>query len=497
MSDRPLLLVADDEPSVLAVVERFARLEGFDVVVRPGGQVVVDDIQGLNPDLLLVDVQMPDVSGLDVLRAIRVAGSECRVVLMTGHADVDTAVEAIKAGAQDFLSKPLDFTRLAGLLRSVREEADRRHRLLALDADAAEGMTVHGMIGRSPVMEDLFSLIRRVAPHARTVLVTGETGSGKELVALALHARGPRAARRLVTVNCSAIVPTLFESELFGHVRGAFTGATDTKVGLFDHANGATVFLDEVGELPVAVQAKLLRVLENGEYQRVGSFEVRKTDVHIVAATNRDLEAEVRAGRFREDLFYRLNVLHLHVPPLRERREDIPYLVASFVREISARLAKRITGITPPAERALMTAPWTGNVRELRNAIERACVLSDGGALTEREIPVCGPSMASPAVDPAAFAPASAVRGAGPPPRLRAAERELVSRALDEAGGNKKAAAASLGISRHAFYRRLERHGLGASVQHRAQQGRPPGPLIAFPAERSAPVPDPSAGKGS
>ena len=276
--------------------------------------------------------------------------------------------------------------------------------MLALDSEAAERLGFSGMIGRSPAMEDLFSLIRRLAPHARTVLITGETGSGKELVAKALHARGPRGGRRLVVVNCSAIVPTLFESELFGHVRGAFTGAAETKVGLFDHANGATIFLDEIGELPLSAQSKLLRVLENGEFQRVGSLEVRKVDVHILAATNRDLAAEVAAGRFREDLYYRLNVLELQVPPLRDRREDIPYLVAGFTRDISARIGKRITGITSAAERALMAAAWQGNVRELRNTVERACVLADGPLLSERELHTHG----------VAAGRAEAVEAAGP-----------------------------------------------------------------------------------
>ncbi|MFO7692431.1 MAG: sigma-54 dependent transcriptional regulator [Vicinamibacterales bacterium] len=471
MSERPLLLVADDEPAVLNVIERFAKREGFDVVACPGGQVALDGLRGARPDLLLVDVRMPDVSGLEVLKAIRQSGNDGRVVLMSGMADVNTVVAAIKAGAQDFLMKPLDFDQLARLLRDVREEAERRRSVLALDSEAAERLGFNGMIGRSPVMEDLFSLIRRLAPHARTVLITGETGSGKELVAKALHARGPRGGRRLVVVNCSAIVPTLFESELFGHVRGAFTGAAETKVGLFDHANGATIFLDEVGELPLSVQSKLLRVLENGEFQRVGSLEVRKVDVHILAATNRDIAAEVTAGRFREDLYYRLNVLELQVPPLRDRREDIPYLVAGFTRDISARMGKRITGITSAAERALMAAAWQGNVRELRNTVERACVLAEGPLLSERELhtrgvaagrvealEAAGPHVAAP--DPQAPVDAA--------PLLRSAERDLVRRVLDESRGNKKAAAATLGISRRALYRLLERHGLDERICRRS-----------------------------
>src|ERR687896_52328 len=242
------------------------------------------------------------------------------------------------------------------------------------------------MIGRGPVMQDLFGMIRRLAPHVRTVLITGETGTGKELVARAMHKLGPRSAKRFSTVNCSAVVGTLFESELFGHVRGAFTGATDNKAGLFEVADGGTLFLDEIGELPLAVQAKLLRVLEEGEVQRVGSLEPRKVDVRVIAATNRDLRAEVGAGRFRNDLYYRLNIVEIKLPPLRERREDVPYLTAAFVRNFSQRFSKPLVGLTPGAERLLADAAWDGNVRQLRNVIERACILAEGDFVTEPDL---------------------------------------------------------------------------------------------------------------
>jgi two-component system response regulator HydG len=260
-------------------------------------------------------------------------------------------------------------------------------------------------------------------------------------------------------------------------------------VGLFDHANGATIFLDEVGELPLAVQSKLLRVLENGEFQRVGSLEIRKVDVHVLAATNRELESEVKAGRFREDLFYRLNVLQLQVPPLRDRREDIPYLAAGFIRDISRRINKRITGITPGAERALMTAAWNGNVRELRNAVERACVLCDGGLLTERDLIVRGAPAPIPAAAPPAFAPGPAAP-ADSTPLLVSAERDLVRRVLGECGGNKKAAAAKLGVSRRALYRLLHRHDLDALVTKRPSRRAP---FDTLP-DGGMPAPDVAAG---
>ncbi len=464
---QPMLIVVDDEQGILDVVSRFARRAGFDVMACSGGREAIALLQTRHADVAMVDLRMPDIGGLDVIRAIREIDPRCQAVLMTGYATVDTAVEAIKLGAMDYLSKPLDFARLEQLLGAIRDDLDRRRSILALETDVAKRLEFCGMIGRGPVMQELFGMIRRLAPHVRTALITGETGTGKELVARALHQIGPRRDRRFITINCSAVVETLFESELFGHMRGAFTGATDNKPGLFELADGGTLFLDEIGELPSTVQAKLLRVLELGEVHRVGSLEARKVNVHVVAATNRDLRAEVAAGRFRSDLYYRLNIVEVKVPALRERREDIPYLTAAFVRETSERLQKPVLGLTPGAERLLSAGDWDGNVRELRNVIERACILADGDFITERELAV---SMPPPVLRaPAAHGESGRTAHTSPTDKdlLVTVERDHIQRALVRAGGNKKAAAKMLGLSRRALYRRLERLDLGGTITRR------------------------------
>src|SRR5687767_13450709 len=387
MADRlPRLLVVDDEPSIRALVQRFGERENFEVIAHPGGHALIAQLETLKPDVALLDRHMPEIGGLDILRIIREVDPECQVILMTGDATVESAIEAVKLGALDYLKKPIDFGRLGELLNTVRFSIDRRQRLMAADSELASRIEFYGMIGRDPAMQELFDLIRRLAPHARTALVSGETGTGKELVARALHKLGPRRDRKFIAFNCSAVVESLFESELFGHTRGAFTGAVDAKAGVFEVGDGGTLFLDEVGELPLAVQAKLLRVIEYGDVQRIGATEGKRVDVRIIAATNRRLTDEVAAGRFRQDLYYRLNVVEISLPPLRERREDVAYLTAAFIKEFAGRFDRPLAGVSPAAERLLRDAPWPGNVRELRNVIERACMLSEGRILQEREL---------------------------------------------------------------------------------------------------------------
>jgi DNA-binding NtrC family response regulator len=456
-SSRPRLLVVDDEAPVLKVIERLALKAGFDVQTCANGGEALSILTRRPADLAMVDLRMPDVNGLDLLRQIRASVPGCEVILMTGFAAVDSAVEAIKLGAREYLTKPFDFDRLRQVLEDLRDEIQRRAQVAALENQVAKQLEFCGMLGRSPVMQELFSLIYRLAPHAKVVLISGETGTGKELAARAFHDVGPRRGRPFVTINCSAVVDTLFESELFGHVRGAFTGAVDAKPGVFEAAQGGTLFLDEIGELPPSVQAKLLRALEYGEVQRVGSLQPKKVDVTVIAATNRDLRSEVAAGRFRGDLFYRLNVVEVTLPPLRERREDVPYLTAAFVSECAQRMGKTLSGLTPAAERVLLNARWEGNVRELKNAIERASMLAEGTLITERELLGAFRLEGAPAPDGPQPGERE-TRTHEPPVALQEIEREHIIEVLRQVNGNRMAAAKVLGISRRALYRRLDRH---------------------------------------
>ena len=457
----PTLLVVDDDAVTFSLIERLATEMGFVVVRKVDGRAALAALATLRPDGAIVDVGLSDIDGLRMLREIQAVDPQSQVILMTDSGTIGSAVAAIKAGALDYISKPFEVERFKDLLVTVRKSVERREMLLRIDADVARQFEFYGLIGRSPGMQELFDSVRRFAPYARTVLVTGETGTGKELVAKALHKLGPRKDRRLITVNCSAVVETLFESELFGHVRGAFTGATDTKVGLFEHADSGTIFLDEIGELPLPLQAKMLRAVEYGEVQRVGSLESRKADVFAVAATNRDLRGQSTHGKFRSDLYFRLSTIELHIPPLRDRRDDIPYLTASFVREFATKLNRPIKGITAQAERLLQQASWPGNVRELRNVIERACILTDSRIVAEREMATAMstvPTSATPSVpdDETERLEATGADAA----LLSTAERDQITKVLRQTRGNKAAAAKQLGMSRRSLYRWIERLGV-------------------------------------
>ncbi len=455
----PTLLVVDDDGVVCALIEQLAADMGFAVVQESDGREALASLPALRPDGAVINVGLPGLDASSVLAEIRTVDPQLQVILTTASGSIGSAVDAIKAGALDYISKPLDVERFRDLLITVRKSVERREMLLRIDADVARQFEFYGLIGRSPGMQELFDSVRRFAPYARTVLVTGETGTGKELVAKALHKLGPRKDRRLITVNCSAVVETLFESELFGHVRGAFTGATDTKVGLFEHADSGTIFLDEIGELPLPLQAKMLRAVEYGEVQRVGSLETRKADVFAVAATNRDLRSFAADGKFRSDLYFRLSTIELHIPPLRDRREDIPFLTASFVREFATKLNRPIKGITAQAERLLQQASWPGNVRELRNVIERACILTDSRIVAEREMAVALSTV--PTVSQGDEGRADAARSdSAEASLLSTAQRDQITRVLRQNNGNKAAAAKQLGMSRRSLYRWIERLGI-------------------------------------
>jgi DNA-binding NtrC family response regulator len=456
---QPQLLVVDDDNAILTLVGAIAQKEGFSVATTVTGEGAMQFLRHRPADLVLLDLRMPGVIGLETLRAIREHSPQSRVVLMSGYATIESAVEAVKLGAMDYLTKPFDLPRLRTLLTRIRDEAAERRVVLTLEGELAQRLEFCGMIGRGAAMQEVFGLIRRLAPHARTALITGETGTGKELVARALHVLGPRSDKRFITVNCSAVVETLFESELFGHVRGAFTGATEHKAGLLETADGGTVFLDEIGELPPSLQVKLLRVLENGEVQRVGAVQPRTVDVRLIAATNRNLHEAVATGDFRSDLYYRLNVAEITLPPLRNRREDVPYLTAAFVRAFAERFEKPLAGLTPAAERLLAEAAWDGNVRQLRNVLESACMLAEGEFVTETEI---GRILRHESLRRTGSSRPPAVAIATPhrTAPLVDVERAHIVNTLHEVRGNKASAARLLGISRRAFYRQLQRHGL-------------------------------------
>jgi two-component system response regulator HydG len=439
-------MLVDDDPGVLTLLSSLASSAGFAVDAHGQAAAALAAARLAPPDAAIVDYCLPDSDGLEVLRALRHSAPACDVLLMSGFGSIPCAVDALKLGARDFLCKPFDLVAISGTLALLHREAVAR-RSRGQTASPAQGGRLEDMVGFSPLMAEVFDLIRRVAPHFTTALVTGETGTGKELVARALHRLGRRRDRPFLAVNCSAIVDTLFESELFGHTRGAFTGAVESRPGLFERAHGGVVFLDEIGELPPAMQAKLLRTLETGEVAKVGSRDVRRVDVHVIAATNRVLEEEVAAGRFRADLFYRLNAIELRVPPLRDRREDLVPLAEEIVLGCARQFGRRIRGLSSDALDQLAGWSWPGNVRELRNTLERACMLAQSDVITARDLRLGSrvPALVRAASDIGAVRPIADL------------EREEIERALVETQGNKKEAARRLGISRRALYRRLEK----------------------------------------
>src|SRR5580700_8650305 len=381
------MVIIDDNLGSLEMLSSALSREGLEILTASDPNEGLDLVYTRHPAIVLTDLVMPNLNGIQVLERVMEFDPSIDVVLMTAHYTTETAVEAIKKGAADYLNKPVSIATLRERIGKLVAEAERRRRTLALDDEMLAASEFEGIVGRSPLMWDLFSKIRRIAPHYRAVLITGETGTGKDLAAQALHRLSPAAAGRYVVLNCSAVVETLFESELFGHVRGSFTGATSDKMGLIEHSHGGTLFLDEIGDMPLATQAKLLRVLQNQEVQRVGSLSARKVDVRVVAATNHDLKAAVAAGRFREDLYYRLAMVEIRMPRLEERKEDLPLLERYFIARFGAQYKKQIRGLSHRARMALAMHAWPGNVRELENVLGHACMMATSDTVDIQDLP--------------------------------------------------------------------------------------------------------------
>jgi len=440
------LVVIDDDPQNLKLVQFVLADEKLEIHTASDPQSGLDLIRRLHPQVVLLDLVMPGVKGMELLQKILEFDPGIDVILMTGYYSTESAIEAIQKGASDYLPKPLPTEKLQQRISQIAEEARRRQRSFKLDNDLLENFEFQGMIGRSPLMLDLFSKIRRIAPHFRTVLVTGATGVGKELAAKALHNLSVASEGPFVALNCSSISETLAESELFGHVKGAFTGADQNKIGLFEYADGGTAVLDEIGDMPLPMQAKLLRVLQNQEFQRVGSPAPRKVNIRVVAATNRDLHAMVSSGKFREDLYFRLCMVELRIPSLMERLVDLPLLERHFLRHFAAEYKKPFSGLTRRAQAALSRYSWPGNIRELQNVIGHACMMSESEFIDIRDLPDNFHTQ-----KPASNLDTDSLLS------IRQLERVHAQRVLDRVGGNKVKAAEILGISRTHLYQLLKK----------------------------------------
>jgi two-component system response regulator HydG len=464
----PLVLIVDDERSNLESLERIFAREGWRTAAAIGGAQALELLRREHPAVVVTDLMMPGMSGEELLRAVKAVSPETEVLLVTAHGTVETAVSAMKEGAYDFITKPV---RRHAIVKSVRQALERaslvaeNRALRARLAELAPGDEDGGLLGSAPAFLAALDTLRQVAPASATVLLQSESGTGKELAARLLHRLSPRAAGPFVPVNCAAIPETILESELFGYERGAFTGATQRKEGRFERAHGGTLFLDEVADMSPAVQVKLLRVLQDGIVERLGGTQPVRVDVRIVAASNRDLGAEVRAGRFREDLFYRLDVVGVRLPPLRERREDVPLLAAAFLRRFAEQNRRPVSGFTDAALRAMDAYDWPGNVRELQHAVERAVVLCRGDAVDVGDLPeaVRGAGASG------APAPVAITVPLGTP--LEEIERAVIRETLRQTRGDKNLAARLLGVAARTIYRKLDRDDEGRLVEPGDDEG--------------------------
>jgi two-component system response regulator PilR (NtrC family) len=444
------IVVADDEALARQSVAELLREEGYQVYEAADGQAALQLLEEIDVDLVLSDLRMPGVDGLAVLQKIREVYPQTMVVLMTAYASVETVVEALRLGAQDYLLKPLLFDDLLHKVRRLLEHKRQAWEIQLLRREVSRHFDFDHMVGRSSAIKEIFALTQKVAPTNATVLITGESGVGKEVVARLIHSHSLQKDHVFLPINCSAIPEALLESQLFGHTKGAFTGAVGTQEGLFQRARGGTIFLDEIGEMPLTLQPKLLRAIEEREILPVGATTPVKIDVRILAATNRDLKKEIEASRFREDLYYRLNVIELYIPPLRDRREDIPPLVEHLLRQHNQELKKAYKGTDNATMKLLMSLPWKGNVRELDNVLERAMILGDGEWISPADLPrweMPEGTRVVPLSDNLKEA-------------VQAYEKSHIETVLKKTNGDKKGAAELLGLSLSSLYRKLDELGI-------------------------------------
>jgi len=444
------VLVVDDEENVRLVLRTFLKRQGYVVEMADGGESALALVESFGPDFIITDVRMPKMGGLDLLATLKAKGDPATVIVMSAYGNLDLAIEAMKAGAYDYVQKPFKNDEILLALRKAEEREQLRRENRVLRQEVIKDSSFEKMVSKSEAMQKVFRTVLKVADFKTTALITGESGVGKELVARALHQRSSRKEGRFVAVNCGAIPENLLESELFGHKRGAFTDASSDRAGLFEQADGGQLFLDEIGELPLPLQVKLLRVLQEETVRRIGDNTETPVDVRVTAATHRDLSAEVKAGRFREDLFYRINVLHIHVPPLRDRREDIPLLMDHFIERNNARLGTDIRGVAPEVRRLLSEYAWPGNVRELENTIERAMVLTEGDVLLDGDLP----DRIHQARDPIRLQLGSGELSIKKTQRV--IEEVLIRRALTQTKGNRTKAAQLLEISHRALLYKIK-----------------------------------------
>ena len=450
--------MVDDEENMVHFLTKLLRAEGFEVEGVRTGEAALDRLRAGPFELVLTDLKLPDTDGIEILKAARELHPETVVILITAYGTIESAIEAMRAGAYDYVTKPFRASEILQVVEKALERVHLRREVSQLRQAVAERFGFASLVGKSAKMQEVYTQIEKVAAARGAVLIQGESGTGKELVAKAIHFNSPRKSGPFVVIDCGAIPEALQESELFGHERGAFTGAIATKKGLFEEAHGGTLFLDEVAELAPGLQAKLLRALQDGEIRRVGGTKTLHVDARVIAATNRDLAAEVREGAFREDLFYRLNVFPIFLPPLRERREDLPLLVDHFLDRLAQEEGKPPKRLSPEALRAMMVYAWPGNVRELEHALERAALLSEGETITDHDLP---PEILAPKDELTVVLPDSAAGFKETMARLiRDAEVRLIRRALAQSEGNRTEAARLLGISRRALLYKLNEYNL-------------------------------------